>query len=67
MKMKCPTCQKEIEYSTDNPSRPFCSMACKGDDLVAWAEEKYFVATEIKPEDAEDVEAQLLKNGYKIH
>jgi endogenous inhibitor of DNA gyrase (YacG/DUF329 family) len=67
MKMKCPTCQKEIEYSIKNPNRPFCSLACKGDDLVAWADEKYSVPSEIKPEDGEEVEALLQESGYKIH
>jgi endogenous inhibitor of DNA gyrase (YacG/DUF329 family) len=56
-----------MEYSTTNPNRPFCSAACQGDDLVAWADEKYFVAVEIKPEDADDIEAQLLEKEFKIH
>lgn len=37
MKLKCPTCNKEIEYSKDNPFRPFCSERCKLIDLGEWA------------------------------
>lgn len=39
--MSCPTCQKEIEWSTDNPHRPFCSERCRLIDLGAWANEEY--------------------------
>ena len=37
MKVKCPTCGKEIEYSSANPWRPFCSERCKLIDLGEWA------------------------------
>ncbi len=43
MKVRCPTCRKETDYSADNPSRPFCSDRCKILDLGAWADEKYRV------------------------
>lgn len=43
MKVKCPTCGKQTEYSKDNPCRPFCSERCKILDLGAWADEKYRV------------------------
>lgn len=43
MKVKCPTCRKETDYSADNPFRPFCSDRCKVLDLGAWADEKYRV------------------------
>ena len=43
MKVKCPTCGKEIEYSSANPWRPFCSERCKLIDLGAWASESYRV------------------------
>ncbi|MDY6918894.1 MAG: DNA gyrase inhibitor YacG [Pseudomonadota bacterium] len=42
MIVKCPTCEKELQYSKDNPFRPFCSERCKLIDLGEWArEEKY--------------------------
>lgn len=40
MKVKCPTCRKEIEWDTNNPFRPFCSERCKLIDLGAWLDDK---------------------------
>lgn len=41
--VQCPTCQKSITWSTDNPFRPFCSERCKLIDLGAWADESYAI------------------------
>ena len=35
----CPTCKREIVWSTDFPWRPFCSERCKMVDLGAWLAE----------------------------
>lgn len=43
-KVKCPTCEKEIEWSTKNPYRPFCCKRCKLIDLGNWADESYSIA-----------------------
>ena len=32
----CPTCQREIQWNSDFPWRPFCSERCKMVDLGAW-------------------------------
>lgn len=40
---KCPGCNKQIVYDSSNPYRPFCSKACKTEDLASWAEEEYRV------------------------
>lgn len=32
----CPRCKKQIEYSTENVFRPFCSQRCRDVDLGAW-------------------------------
>jgi len=40
-KIKCPTCNKEIEYSEKYPHRPFCSERCKLIDLGEWASESH--------------------------
>jgi endogenous inhibitor of DNA gyrase (YacG/DUF329 family) len=48
MKVKCPTCKKEVEFSPDNRYRPFCSERCSTLDLGAWADEKYRVPVEEK-------------------
>ena len=46
MKVNCPTCEKSVTYSTDNPCRPFCSERCKLIDLGEWASEGYKVPVE---------------------
>ncbi|NRP09367.1 MULTISPECIES: DNA gyrase inhibitor YacG [unclassified Marinobacterium] len=51
MKVKCPTCEKKVEYSTENKYRPFCSERCKLIDLGEWASEGYKVATQPDIED----------------
>jgi endogenous inhibitor of DNA gyrase (YacG/DUF329 family) len=50
--MKCPTCEKELDYSFQNPFRPFCSERCKLIDLGKWAAEQYRVPTAEKPGEA---------------
>jgi endogenous inhibitor of DNA gyrase (YacG/DUF329 family) len=40
--MKCPTCNKEIQWQ-DNPFRPFCSERCKLVDLSKWVNEEFRV------------------------
>ena len=42
MKVKCPVCGKETEYSPANPYRPFCSEVCRTADLP----EEYEAAAE---------------------
>ena len=39
----CPGCQTPLELSKDNAYRPFCSMACKTNDLLHWANEQYTI------------------------
>jgi len=42
--VRCPRCGKEIEWSAENPHRPFCSARCKQIDLGAWASDEYRIA-----------------------
>lgn len=52
MIVNCPTCQKAVEWSDENPFRPFCSERCKLIDLGAWANEEYRVPAEgVNPND----------------
>ena len=44
LKVKCPTCKKEVVYSQKNPNRPFCSEKCRLVDLGQWFEEDYSIA-----------------------
>lgn len=46
MKIQCPTCKKEIEWSDAYPYRPFCSERCKLIDLGAWASEEFSIPGE---------------------
>ena len=48
--MKCPTCNKEVEYA-GNPYRPFCSERCKLIDLDNWLSERYRISTPITSEE----------------
>lgn len=54
MKVNCPICQKEVEWTEENVHRPFCSERCKQIDLGAWAEEKYTVPVVEQTELSED-------------
>lgn len=76
MKVNCPTCQKSIEWSTDNAFRPFCCKRCQLIDLGEWAAESYKVAQttmtpkentftekDLSPEQIEDIEAMLAEHG----
>lgn len=38
MKVKCPTCNKNVVWSAEEKDRPFCSPRCKLIDLGAWAD-----------------------------
>ncbi len=53
MKIICPQCGKETEWSLENPWRPFCSERCKLVDLGKWADEEYRIPAE-KEQDEKD-------------
>lgn len=38
--VKCPTCDRELEWSPASPFRPFCSDRCRLIDLGAWLSEE---------------------------
>ena len=38
--ISCPACKTRIEWSAQNPNRPFCSERCRNKDFVAWANEE---------------------------
>jgi endogenous inhibitor of DNA gyrase (YacG/DUF329 family) len=37
--IKCPTCQVEVVWTTEQRWRPFCSERCKLIDLGSWFDE----------------------------
>jgi len=45
LKVKCPTCRREVEWD-NNPHRPFCCERCRLIDLGAWTQERYRIAGE---------------------
>ena len=47
--VKCPTCQKPVEWSTSSTYRPFCSKRCRLIDLGEWASEKHAIPAEAIP------------------
>jgi endogenous inhibitor of DNA gyrase (YacG/DUF329 family) len=52
--VRCPTCDRVVEWSASSQWRPFCSERCKLIDLGAWASEQHSIPgsaaeTEDKP------------------
>jgi len=44
MRLRCPTCKREIDWSDAYPYRPFCSERCRLIDLGAWLGEQHAIA-----------------------
>ncbi len=55
-KVACPTCAKRVEWSPQNPWRPFCCERCKLIDLGEWASEKYRVPSVEDHDDPQDAD-----------
>ncbi len=51
--VKCPTCNKQVEWSEQSKWKPFCSERCKLIDLGAWADGSHSIHGEESPK-AED-------------
>ena len=49
LSVNCPYCDKEVEWTKDNPYRPFCCERCRLIDLGEWAAERYRVPGEPAP------------------
>lgn len=45
--VRCPTCERSVEWTEAARWRPFCSERCKLIDLGAWAAEKHAIAGEV--------------------
>lgn len=48
-KVKCPTCNKNVEWSATSSYRPFCSERCRLIDLGEWASENHAIPAEPIP------------------
>lgn len=44
--VKCPTCKREVEWSSRSPYRPFCSDRCRLVDLGGWLTEQHKIPDE---------------------
>jgi uncharacterized protein len=53
----CPQCGKPVDWTAQNPFRPFCSERCKTIDLGAWATERYRVPVVEDRDDADDAQS----------
>lgn len=53
LQVACPQCRKSVEWSSDNPYRPFCSKRCRLIDLGAWADESHRIAGEPAMDEAD--------------
>ena len=63
LRVKCPTCRKEVEWE-NNPRRPFCSNRCQLIDLGAWTEERYRIpGHEVEINFADDDDDDESKSG----
>jgi len=63
MRVKCPTCRRETEWSTDNAFRPFCSERCRLIDLGAWFSEERAIAGDAPRPEADDALPDLDQRG----
>lgn len=57
MKISCPSCEKQIEWSLDNPARPFCSERCRLIDLGEWASDRHRIPCQPSEEQQIDGES----------
>jgi endogenous inhibitor of DNA gyrase (YacG/DUF329 family) len=53
MRVRCPTCRRDIQWSDAYPQRPFCSERCRLIDLGAWLSESHAIPGEAAPFDDE--------------
>lgn len=67
MKVNCPNCSKEVEWSATSTFRPFCSKKCQLIDLGEWANEENRISEKPNkpdlPMDIEEIEATLAQKS----
>ena len=67
MKVKCPTCSKEVVWTAEAKDRPFCSESCKLIDLVAWADESHAIPGKSAEEEMLSEQWEQIQNSQKDH
>ncbi len=62
--VKCPNCQKSVEWTAEQRFKPFCCERCKLIDLGEWVmEEKRIVGESIETENMFEIATE----GYEYH
>lgn len=61
MKVDCPTCQRSIEWRTENTFRPFCSKKCQLIDLGQWANESHAIPCEPEASNHAELDPELIE------
>ena len=44
LSVDCPSCKTSIQWTEKFPDRPFCSVRCKNNDFIGWANEEQRIA-----------------------
>lgn len=66
-KVRCPQCQKQTDFTSTNPYRPFCSLRCQQLDLGEWASESYSIPSkELTVSEVEALE-EALEQKTRLH
>ena len=67
MKVNCPQCGTEVEWTSENIHRPFCSGRCKLIDFGAWAKEEHTIAGDSEFDDvmSEDSLATITPSTHR--
>lgn len=62
--VKCPNCQKSVEWTTEQQFKPFCCERCKMIDLGEWVmEEKRITGESIETENV----LERIAGNYEYH
>lgn len=54
--VSCPSCGKKVEWTEQQPWRPFCSERCRLIDLGKWAGEEHRIPAEKQAADDNDAD-----------
>ncbi len=67
MKVKCPTCSKQVVWSAKAKDRPFCSERCKLIDLGAWADGSHAIAGKTVEEEMMSQQWEIEQQNSELH
>ncbi|WP_435100598.1 DNA gyrase inhibitor YacG [Arhodomonas sp. AD133] len=61
--VRCPTCERTVEWSERSPHRPFCSERCRLIDLGAWVDGSHRIPGE--PADVPETYDDDTEDGHE--